>query len=508
MAWTKDLGDFQDGLGNQVVYTINDGAGWTPPLPIQAARHFNGNPSLARAADGTLAAAWRQASAEGLDNTSSLLDVHDAAEVAHIVVSRFVDGAWTIPAPITASAGNHEHPTLVPIGNRLGCVWVLHGEGGSTVLSSTSDGAGWTPPAVVATAPRYETPRAVPLGNSALLVWVEREDANELKLATGDARSPVNRLVYALATGSTWTAPSPIPASLTAELHGGSDPEPLKRADLVQLARAIPRPPSECCGETCKPTYRKPRPPIPPDPRTREDEQGFSFIRPIDPNEKHGPDGWGASNIVPSGTEFVYTILFENQPTATAPAQDVLVVDDLSDSLDWATFEIRSVGWGDQVIAFPSAPHAVEEYITIADYREALAGQWLLRINAQVEATTGRATFTFRTLDIETEEPPLDPLAGFLPPNDSTGRGEGFIVFAVKPRPGLPEDASVLITNRASIIFDLEDPIITNTVTNSIGDIPALRRSLIDHLRGAPAEMPPPDVNADGVIDAADISTE
>jgi hypothetical protein len=59
-----------------------------------------------------------------------------------------------------------------------------------------------------------------------------------------------------------------------------------------------------------------------------------------------------------------------------------------------------------------------------------------------------------------------DPIAGFLPPNDATHRGEGWLTFAVRPKPGLA--AGTEIRNRARIVFDVNAPIDTNETLNTI----------------------------------------
>ena len=63
------------------------------------------------------------------------------------------------------------------------------------------------------------------------------------------------------------------------------------------------------------------------------------------------------------------------------------------------------------------------------------------------------------SIDPLTGELPEDPLAGFLPPNDETGRGESRITFEIDPRPGLADGTT--ITNQAEIVFDTETPIVT-----------------------------------------------
>ena len=44
------------------------------------------------------------------------------------------------------------------------------------------------------------------------------------------------------------------------------------------------------------------------------------------------------------------------------------------------------------------------------------------------------ATVFFGLLDPETGRLPYDPFAGFLPPEDGTGRGQGYVAFAVEAK--------------------------------------------------------------------------
>jgi hypothetical protein len=110
-----------------------------------------------------------------------------------------------------------------------------------------------------------------------------------------------------------------------------------------------------------------------------------------------------------------------------------------------------------------------------------------------------------RVLDPATGELPADPFAGLLPPNDETGRGEGHVTFSIGPREGLPD--WTVIANSAKIVFDTEQPIETNEVSNTLVNDP--RGDLYEHLMGSTsltgwfAEAL--DFNEDGAVDIADL---
>ncbi len=68
--------------------------------------------------------------------------------------------------------------------------------------------------------------------------------------------------------------------------------------------------------------------------------------------------------------------------------------------------------------------------------------------------------------------PPEDPLTGFLPPEDGTGRGQGHVSFLIRPKVNVA--LGTRITNTANIVFDTNEPIATNEAWNTIG-IPGYR---------------------------------
>jgi hypothetical protein len=59
-----------------------------------------------------------------------------------------------------------------------------------------------------------------------------------------------------------------------------------------------------------------------------------------------------------------------------------------------------------------------------------------------------------------------DPFIGFLPPNKTSPQGEGFVSFSVGLKKELKTNAE--IRNKASIIFDVNPPIITNNYLNTL----------------------------------------
>ncbi|MBM3301771.1 MAG: IPT/TIG domain-containing protein, partial [Deltaproteobacteria bacterium] len=158
----------------------------------------------------------------------------------------------------------------------------------------------------------------------------------------------------------------------------------------------------------------------------------------------------------------IYTIDFENLAAATAPAQQVVVTDQLSPDLDWSTVELISIGFNKVDL---SIPPGLSQYKTTASVA---TDPNPVHVQAGLNPDTGVMTWLMESVDPVTRGLPEDPIAGFLPPNkeDCGHCGEGYVVFSVMPKKGL--SPGTVITNQARIIFDVNPPIDTNTVTNTI----------------------------------------
>jgi len=199
-----------------------------------------------------------------------------------------------------------------------------------------------------------------------------------------------------------------------------------------------------------------------PNPFHTEDEENSQIFRSYDPNDKLGPSGYGSAGYLPAGGVMAYQIRFENQPSATAPAQRVTVTDTLDPNLDLSTFELTEIAFANQTLAIPAGLNHYEATLPIQ-----VDGT---TIHADIRVALDRAsrllTFTLEAIDPLTGWMPENPLIGLLYPNDDTARGEGSISYLVKPNAGLP--SGTRIENRASIIFDFNDPIETPLAFNTL----------------------------------------
>ncbi len=171
-----------------------------------------------------------------------------------------------------------------------------------------------------------------------------------------------------------------------------------------------------------------------------------------DPNDKVGPAGFGPSDFIAAGSLLPYRIDFENASTASAPAQQVEITDQLSSNVDWSSFRITEVGWGDNVIAVP--PDSQHFQTTVPMTYNGETFDVLVQIG--INLGSGLITAQFFSVDPLTELPP-DVLTGFLPPEDGSGRGMGHISYTIQPKANLATGTQ--IRNVADVSFD-EQPII------------------------------------------------
>ncbi len=192
--------------------------------------------------------------------------------------------------------------------------------------------------------------------------------------------------------------------------------------------------------------------------------QKIRAVSSFDPNEMVGPKGFGDKNFVPKNIDYNYSIYFENKASATAPASEVIIIDTLDKTLfDLSSFNLKFVTFGDTTIAIPQGGY---EFTTDIDLRPTLPS--IVRISAHFDTITGIARWHYITLDTITFDINEDPYAGFLPPNTIAPQGEGIVGFTINLQPEIGEQTA--ISNKATIFFDANPPIVTNTYTNYIDE--------------------------------------
>jgi hypothetical protein len=184
-----------------------------------------------------------------------------------------------------------------------------------------------------------------------------------------------------------------------------------------------------------------------------------------DPNEKY-TTGVGPQGFIAQDQAIQYTIDFENSASvgATAPLQELLVTDQLSSNLDWSTVQLESIHLGSWEIPCLAMNDTCMAGSALPD------NPYPVRVEAALNRASGTLTWHVWSEDRVTGTLPEDPFAGFLPVNDTTGRGLGSVTFRVYPVAGQLEGTQ--IANQAIITFDptygSNPPISTASVVNTI----------------------------------------
>jgi hypothetical protein len=179
----------------------------------------------------------------------------------------------------------------------------------------------------------------------------------------------------------------------------------------------------------------------------------------------HDPNGIdGASGYIAAGNALPYTVQFQNDPTATAPAQTVTVSEQIDPNLDYSTFQFGMINFGTYTV---SVPAGLTHYSTQID-ATSTRGVYV-DVTADFNRSTGLATWTFTSIDPNTLDLPADPTVGFLPPDTDASSGEGFVNYTVSPKAALPNAST--IGAQASVVFDTNAPIATAALSATLDTI-------------------------------------
>ena len=202
---------------------------------------------------------------------------------------------------------------------------------------------------------------------------------------------------------------------------------------------------------------------------------------PTDPNSLNGPFGVGGQHWITGAQALTYEISFANEPTASVPAQMVVVTQPLGVDVNLSTLNLPGItipnGAGTVEVTIPSGafnPAAgVNEFMTNADLRPTQS--LLVNVDAKLNPATQTLTWTLTSIDPTTGMPPLNPLVGFLPPGEGAN-----VAFSVTPAPGIATGSQV--SEQATIVFDANPPMSTAAWINTIDNTPP-----VSHVSALPA---------------------
>lgn len=215
----------------------------------------------------------------------------------------------------------------------------------------------------------------------------------------------------------------------------------------------------------------------PPDDDESETEK-MRIVSPKDPNLIIGPEGQPNRAWVSVNDRLPYTILFENDSSATARARYIKITSPAEPKEDVSTFELNSVGFNGLSFDLPRGRSFIYQRLNAVD-----ATGVFVDLNAGYDVMNNQFFWELQAIDPTTLMPPDDPNAGFLFLHDKNNPeyGNGFVSFSIKPKSSAQTLDS--IAAKAFIVFDDNDTIPTNIHVNTIDAFAPV--SQIDSIRSA-----------------------
>lgn len=186
----------------------------------------------------------------------------------------------------------------------------------------------------------------------------------------------------------------------------------------------------------------------------------------MDPNALIGPAGYGTQAFIRPEGNLPYTIEFEND--GDLAAQTVTISEQLSANLNWSTFQLSSFGFGSMNV---NVPAGLTDYQTTVAYENTDGTSLNVDVSLDFNAATGLLTGSFTSLDPLTGQTPAGLYDGFLYPESVNAlASDGYVEYTTQPKADLTTGTT--IDQQASVVFDVNAPLNTATVTNTIDSGP------------------------------------
>ena len=200
---------------------------------------------------------------------------------------------------------------------------------------------------------------------------------------------------------------------------------------------------------------------------------------PSDPNDIYGYLSEAGSKFIADSVARVnYTIEFENDTTfATAAAHTIVIKDTLDNKVfDLTKFMPTGIRIGSREAFLDAADvvtkNNVTSFVKTIDMRPEINA--IAQVDGEYNQKKGIAEWRFTSLDPMTMEPTNDLMQGILPVNYDGTSGIGEVMFEIGVKQGKADGTQ--IKNRAGIVFDYEEAILTPTWTNIVDAVPPTSR--------------------------------
>ena len=467
LLWAKNVGQDSGLVGSMIqVSTFTNGT-WASPETIDGSTGYSNNPRMVFDASGQPIIVWSQGDSSAAVTEENLVA---AMENSDLYYSSRVGGNWTSAIPVVAMVGADVNPTLGTAADGS-VVLAWHNTDGEEqhLWASSWTGTEWATPLLVSNADVLSSPTFATLGGTLNLIW--SQDIN------ADPALTVGALYSSSLIVDSWSAPGALIPTLSSAFAASLAPNSI--AGMIQTSAA--------------PLGLKPDPKYCPCDKINERTSGTNegcgssvefdeatctrttvykpcIREPLDPNDIVNPEGFGEERWITAADKIPYQIRFENAAIATAPAQVVQITQTLDPDLNPSSFRLTSFGFDNQTFEIPANRAFYSTRLDLTATRG-----FVVDVTMGIDVAKRQAFFTMATIDPETGEQPLDADVGFLPINDATGRGEGFVSYTIRARStvvtGTRIDAGLVDEDndfRASIVFDTQGPILTPSVFNTL----------------------------------------
>ncbi|MEI8045714.1 MAG: hypothetical protein WCL11_30175, partial [Verrucomicrobiota bacterium] len=400
---------------------------------------------------------WGRADSSGITTNITFDALQSLRDTNDLFYSTYMGGVWSAPARLAATPGRDGDVDLAtnPQGD-VQATWAYRDtKGRSHLMAATWNGSTWSAPVEISSG-EVGNVRAGLVGGQMTVFWTQGTNSSPDIMDTS--------LYYSRLVAGSWTQPQRF--APVAELTGG-----LAAANGTGAARGfslLPPVAAECCE--CKTNKYVTR-------GTGDCTVGAEFdeetctetttykpcvLRSVDPNDIVGPTAFGSEQWVSAEQTLRYTIRFENDPQkADLPAQSVRVIQQLDTNLDFKSFRLGDIGFGDTLVAVPENRVFYQTRVNVTNQLGVLVD-----IVVGLDLATGEVYWEFTSIDPATGDVPWDIFSGFLPPNTNGIIGQGFVTYTIKPKPGIA--SGDIINAEARIYFDYNEPMDTPHIFNTV----------------------------------------
>ncbi|HEU6454950.1 MAG TPA: hypothetical protein VN201_05760, partial [Roseateles sp.] len=174
-----------------------------------------------------------------------------------------------------------------------------------------------------------------------------------------------------------------------------------------------------------------------------------------------GPNGYGSEQYVPASTPLPYTIKFANPSGADSAAEQVRISTVLDPNVSLRSFRLGDIKVGGVTIHLPQDRANFQGDI---DLRNSLG--FIVRVSAGVDPDSRTATWLLQAIDPATGEVLQDATRGLLQPDDSQGRGQGFVSYTVQS--AFEAQDGAIISAQARVELDSRAPMETTRITSTL----------------------------------------